>query len=88
MAAKHEVISSFLQLGKVLVMAYLLPGNMQLMDFPLFKNYLNNAEKTGKIKFSMEIAGQEKGLESLDLRIKCVEVKLSVDAYAKLFLLM
>ena len=31
----------------------------------------------------MEIADQEKGLEFLDLRIKCVEGKLSVDVFAK-----
>ena len=31
----------------------------------------------------MEIADQEKGLEFLDLTIKCVEGKLSVDIFAK-----
>ena len=31
----------------------------------------------------MEIANQEKGLQFLDLKIKCVEGKLSVDVFAK-----
>ena len=31
----------------------------------------------------MEMADQEKGLEFLDLTIKCVEGKLSVDIFAK-----
>ena len=31
----------------------------------------------------MEIADQEKGLEFLDLRIKCVEGKLFADVFAK-----
>ena len=31
----------------------------------------------------MEVADQEKGLEFLDLRIKCVNGKLSVDVFAK-----
>ena len=31
----------------------------------------------------MEIADREKGFEFLDLRIKCVEGKLSVDVFAK-----
>ena len=37
----------------------------------------------GKIKFAMKIAYQEKSLEFLDLKIKCVDDKLSVDAFAK-----
>ena len=42
-------------------------------------DYLNDVDEAGKIKFTMEIADQEKGLEFLDLKIKCVEIKLSVD---------
>ena len=61
-------------------MTYLLPGNMEL---PSFLDYLNNLDEAGKIKFTMEIADQEKGLEFLDLRIKCVDGKLSVDIVAK-----
>ena len=45
---------------------------------PLFLDYLNNVDEAGKIKFTMEIADQEKGL-----RIKCVESKLLVDVFAK-----
>ena len=48
-----------------------------------FLNYLNNVDEAGKIKFTMEIADQEKGLEFLDLRIKCVEGKLFADVFAK-----
>ena len=50
---------------------------------PSFLDYLNNVDEARKIKFTMEIAGQEKGLEFLDLRIKCVDGKLSVDVFAK-----
>ena len=50
---------------------------------PSFLDYLNNVDETGKIKFSMEIADQEKRLEFLDLRIKCADGKLSVDVFAK-----
>ena len=51
--------------------------------FPSFLDYQNNVDKAGKIRFTREIADQEKGLEFLDLRIKCVVGKLSVDAFAK-----
>ena len=50
---------------------------------PSFLDYLNNVDEAGKIKFTMEIADQEKGLELLDLRSKCVDGKLSVDVFAK-----
>ena len=50
---------------------------------PSFLDYLNNVDEAGKIKFTMEVADQEKGLEFLDLRIKCVDGKLSVDVFAK-----
>ena len=48
-----------------------------------FLDYLNNVDEAGKITFTMEVADQEKGLEFLDLRIKCVDGKLSVDVFAK-----
>ena len=50
---------------------------------PSFLDYLNNVDEVGKIKFTMEIADQEKGLEFLDLGIKCVDGKLSVGVFAK-----
>ena len=53
------------------------------MELPSFLDYLNNLDEAGKIKFTMEIADQEKGLEFLDLRIKCVDGKLPVDIVAK-----
>lgn len=49
----------------------------------LLLDYLNNADEAGKITFAMEIAGQEKGLEILDLGTKFVESKLSVDDSTK-----
>ena len=39
-------------------------------------------DKTGKIKFTMEIAG-DTGLEFLDLKLKISESKIRVDVYAK-----
>ena len=45
---------------------------------PSFSDYLNNVHEARKIKFTMEIS-----LEFLDLRIKCVDGKLSVDVFAK-----
>ena len=53
------------------------------MELPSFLDYLNNLDEAGKIKFTMEIADQEKGLEFLDLRIKCVDGKLSADIFGK-----
>ena len=44
---------------------------------------LNNVEKAGKMKLTIEIADQEKGLEFLDVKIKYVDGKLSVDISAK-----
>ena len=38
---------------------------------------------TDEIKFTTEIADQEKGLKFLDLRIKCVEGELLVDFFTK-----
>ena len=51
---------------------------------PSYLDYLNNVDEARKIKFTMEIADQERGLEFLDLRIKCVDGKLSADVFAKL----
>ena len=52
-------------------------------SLPSFLDYLNNIDKTGKIKFTMQIADEVNGLEFLDLKIKCLNGKLSVDAYCK-----
>ena len=48
---------------------------------PSFLDYLNNVDEAGKIKFTMEIADQEK--EFLDLRIKYVEGKVLADIFSK-----
>ena len=50
---------------------------------PSFLDYLNNIDETGKIKFTMQIADEVNGLEFLDLKIKCLNGKLSVDVYSK-----
>ena len=47
-----------------------------------FLDYLNSMDKTGKIKFTMEIAGHT-GLEFLDLKLRINEGKIRVDVYAK-----
>ena len=53
-----------------------------LNTLPSFLEHLNGMDKTGKIKFTMEIA-DENGLEFLDLKLKIVEGKIRVDVYAK-----
>ena len=47
-----------------------------------FLDYLNTMNKAGKIKSSMEIAG-DTGLEFLDLKLKINEGKIRVDVFAK-----
>ena len=47
-----------------------------------FLDYLNNIDETGKIKFTMQIADEVNGLEFLDLKIKCLNGKLSVHVYS------
>ena len=47
-----------------------------------FLDYLNTMDKTGKIKFTMEITG-DTGLEFLDLKRKINEDKIRVDIYDK-----
>ena len=47
-----------------------------------FLDYLDTMDKTGKIKFTMEIAGGT-GLEFFDLKLKINEGKIRVDVYAK-----
>ena len=47
-----------------------------------FLDFLNTMDKAGKIKFTMEIAG-DTGLEFLDLKLKFNEGKTRVDVYAK-----
>ena len=50
---------------------------------PSFLDYLNNIDETRKIKFTMQVADEVNGLEFLDLKIKCLKGKLSVDVYSK-----
>ena len=50
---------------------------------PSFFDYLDNIDGTGKIKFTMQIADDVNGLEFLDLKIKCLNGKLSADVYSK-----
>ena len=51
--------------------------------FPSYLDYLNNIDETGKIEFMMQIADEVNRLESLDLKIKCLNGKLSIDVYSK-----
>ena len=53
------------------------------VKLPSFLDCLNNIDDTGKIKFTMQIADEVNGLEFLDLKIKCLKDKLSVDVYSK-----
>ena len=46
---------------------------------PSFLDYLNNAEDTRKIKFTMQIPDDVNELEFTDLKIKFLNGKLSVD---------
>ena len=48
----------------------------------LFLEYLNKIDKTGKIQFTIQAAGDD-GLEFLDLKLKMVNVKISVDVFSK-----
>ena len=50
---------------------------------PSFLDYPNKIDKTGKIKFTMQITDEVNGLEFFDLKIKCSNGKLSVDVYCK-----
>ena len=50
---------------------------------PSFLDDLNNIDNTGKIKFTMQIADDVNELEFLDLKITCLNGKLSVDVYSK-----
>ena len=47
-----------------------------------FLEYLNNIDKTGKIKFTIQAAGDD-GLEFLDLKLKMVNGKINVDNFSK-----
>ena len=47
-----------------------------------FLDYLNTIDKTVKIKFTMEIAG-DTGLDFLDLKLKINESKIRFDVFAK-----
>ena len=46
-------------------------------SLPSFLDYHNNIDETGKIKFTMDKADEERGL------MKCVERKLSVDVFGQ-----
>ena len=48
----------------------------------LFLEHLNKIDKTGKIQFTMQAAGDD-GLEFLDLKLKMVNGKISVDVFSK-----
>ena len=50
---------------------------------PSFLDCLNNIDDTGKIKLTMQNVDGVNGLEFLDLKIKCLNGKLSVDVYSK-----
>ena len=49
---------------------------------PSFLDYLIGIDRTGKIKFTMEIAG-DNGLEFLDSKLNIAEGKIRIDVYAK-----
>ena len=53
-----------------------------LTSVSLFLEYLNNIDQTGKIKFTIQVAGDD-GLELLDLKLKMVNAKISVDNFSK-----
>ena len=46
----------------------------------LFSEYLNKIDKMGKIQFTMQAAGDD-GLEFLDLKLKMVDGKISVEFF-------
>ena len=48
----------------------------------LFLDYLNNLDDTGKIKFTMQVADENR-LEFLYLKLKIVEINLNVEVYSK-----
>ena len=48
----------------------------------LFLEYLNKIDKTGKIQFTMQAAGDD-GLEFLDLKLRMVNGKISVNVFSK-----
>ena len=51
--------------------------------FMAWEHETHTLPSTDEIKFTTEIADQEKGLKFLDLRIKCVEGELLVDFFTK-----
>ena len=50
---------------------------------PSFLDYPDNIDDAGKIKFTMQIADDVNRIEFLDLKITCLNGKLSVDVYSK-----
>ena len=53
------------------------------VKLPSLLDYLSNMDETGKNKFTMQISGGRNELEFLDLKVKCLNSKLSVDIYSK-----
>ena len=51
-------------------------------ELPSFLDYLNDIHDTRKIKFTMQIADDINGLEFLDLKIRYLDDKLSVEVYS------
>ena len=82
MTVKFYCMIFLLKCGIDLEVMYLLFGHTTLLSYLLFRS-LNNIDDTGKIKFTIQIADEVNGLEFLDLKIKCLNGKLLVDAYCK-----
>ena len=55
---------------------------MVLLPFPCLLEYLNNIDKAGKTQFTMQVARDDR-LEFLDLKLKTVNGKISVDVLTK-----
>ena len=58
------------------------PATWKRFRDDVFLVYLNNIDKTGKIQFTMQNAGDDR-LEFLDLKLKMVYDKISVDVFPK-----
>ena len=48
----------------------------------LLLDFLNNIDETGKIKFTMQVGGDE-GLDFFDLKLKITNGKISVEVFSK-----
>ena len=87
MALKQSLEKSASSLCRIEICFLITPSILGNLALHLVTNlillYLNNIDETGKIKFTMQIADEVNGLEFLDLKIKCLKGKLSVDVYSK-----